>query len=105
MIEIARRPGLPGKDIATVPLVLQHGKDSIRAPLRIAGLRAPPQLHQRIRDLLTGISVQVHKEAEPDGQRFILVDDQLAIFAHIIAQERGRQENAHRKAHIHGTVH
>ena len=105
MIQIAGRPGLPGKDIAAVALVLQDSKHCIRSPFRIARLRAPPQLHQRLRDLLAAISVEVHKEAEPDGQRFLLIDGQLAIFADIVAQQRGRQEDTHRETHVHRTVH
>ena len=101
MVQVAGRPCLSSKDVATVPFILQNGEHGSRRPLCIPELCESPQFHEGLRNLLTAIAIQVHEEAQANGQGLILIDDQSSVLIQIIPQQRWSEEDAHGEPHVH----
>ena len=84
VVEIIGRPGLSGEDITAVPFIGKLIQDSPDGPGNIPLFGAPLQSGKLIRDLLAGISVQVHKKDQPYGQGFLFIDDKVPVLVLVI---------------------
>ena len=87
MVKVVGSPSLPSDNVTTMPFVLQNLQNTSGVPDQIAFLRGPLQSGQLIGDLLASISVQVHEKNETHGFCFFFIDNQFAIFIHVIAQK------------------
>ena len=61
------REGLTGKNITTMALITQDLNNTRGSPVDIAKVRLTPQGIESIRNLLRGVSVQIHIESKLDG--------------------------------------
>ena len=113
------RPGLAGKDIATVPFIPQHGADPALCP---AGIRLsvdlslaclPPELSQGGSNLRDAAAVEKHVVHEPDSLRLILIDLQHLLMTAVtigdlylvVSQQGGRHKPPSAEAPFQGEQH
>ena len=98
-------PGFVCDHITAMALILEDAQYRTGCPLVVATLGDPLEVGQRFCDLLHGVAVKEHKEDQPDGQSFVLVDHQIAVLVLIVAQQFRCKENASAETHLIGEVH
>lgn len=102
------REGLTGKNITTMALITQDLNNTRGSPVDIAKVRLTPQGIESIRNLLRGVSVQIHIESKLDGGCFLGIRNKLTISIVHISEQFGSQRNAviqtHTKRGLHGSA-
>ena len=74
-------------------------------PRCVAFLCLPSEFGQRICDILTRITVQIHKEYESHCLCFFLIYSKLTVLIVVISKQNGSQNNTTPKTHFNGRIH
>ena len=91
VIAVIRSKGFSGQDITAVALIAEDLDDTRGSPVDIAQIGLPPQGIERIRNLLRGVSIQIHKKCQFHCRRLVGIWNKAAIGIVSIAEQLGSQ--------------
>ena len=91
VIAIVWRKGLSGQYISAMALVAKDLHDSRGSPVDIPQIGLAAQGVERIRNLLRGVSIQIHKKCQFHGWRLVGIWNKAAIGIVSIAEQLGSQ--------------
>ena len=91
VIAIVWRKGLSGQHIPAMALIAKDLHDSRGSPVDIPQIGLAAQGVERIRNLLRGVSIQIHKKCQFHGWRLVGIWNKAAIGIVSIAEQLGSQ--------------
>ena len=94
MIQIVRGERLTRQNISTVTFVPKHLYNGIRRPVNVPQIGLPAQFSERLRDLGSCLSVQIHVEDQLYRGGLLRINHEVSIRIVGIAQQLGRQRQS-----------